>query len=211
MIPHLKTKPLSTENLVPGKDVYGEALIKKKGKEWRLWEPKRSKLGAAILKGMRPHLEESSLVLYLGVSSGTTASHVSDIVRKGMVFGVEFAPRVGREFVLLAERRPNMAPIIANAAQPEKYRGLVPEVDFLYQDVAQPNQAEIFVDNADLFLKQGGQALFMVKSRSIDVTRNPKDVFKEVEKEVRKHFKVLETRRLEPFEKDHLAILCKKE
>lgn len=211
MIPHLKTKPLSTENLNKGETVYGEELFYSKKSEWRTWNPKRSKLGAALLKKMTPHITDSSLILYLGASSGTTCSHLSDIVRKGMIFGVEFAPRMAREFVLLSERRPNLTPIVANAAKPEEYRGLVPQVDFLYQDVAQPNQTDIFLKNADLFLKKGGQAFLMVKSRSIDVTKNPKEVFKKVISELSPKLKILDKRRLEPYERDHMAILCKKE
>ena len=210
MIPHLITKPLATESLVPGQVVYGERLFEKDRKEYRPWDPKRSKLAAAMLKGMAVHIAEDNLVLYLGASTGTTCSHVSDIIRKGMLFGVEFAPRVGREFVLLAETRKNVTPIIADANQPNTYRHLVPQVDLLYQDVAQPNQAEIFLKNARMYLRKGGFGLLMVKSRSIDVTKDPMKVFKKVEEEVSKELKILDMRRLEPFERDHIAILCKK-
>lgn len=211
MIPHLITKPLATETLVPGQSVYGERLIKKKNREWRMWDPKRSKLAAAMRKGMTVHLEEDMLMLYLGASSGTTCSHISDILRKGMVFGVEFAPRVAREFVLLSETRHNLTPIVADAARPETYADSVPEVDFVYQDVAQPNQTEIFLKNVRTYLRKGGYGLLMVKSRSIDVTQKPDKIFKQVESELRKELKVLDKRRLEPFERDHIAILCKKE
>ena len=204
------TKPLATETLVPGQSVYGERPFKKKNKEWRPWEAKRSKLAAALRKGMKIHLDESMLMLYLGASTGTTCSHVSDILRKGMVFGVEFAPRVAREFVLLSETRSNLTPIVADASQPDTY-DFVPEVDFLYQDVAQPNQAEIFLKNARKFLRKGGYALLMVKSRSIDVTKKPDRVFKQVEAALAKELKILDKRRLEPFERDHMAILCRKE
>jgi fibrillarin-like rRNA methylase len=49
--------------------------------EYRVWNPFRSKLGAAILGGVGDiHMGPGSKVLYLGAASGTTVSHVSDIV-----------------------------------------------------------------------------------------------------------------------------------
>lgn len=49
--------------------------------EYRVWNPFRSKLGAAILSGVdNIHMPPGSKVLYLGAASGTTVSHVSDIV-----------------------------------------------------------------------------------------------------------------------------------
>ncbi|MEM5777274.1 MAG: fibrillarin-like rRNA/tRNA 2'-O-methyltransferase, partial [Candidatus Aenigmatarchaeota archaeon] len=38
---------LATQNLIPGKSVYGEKLIKKDNIELRLWNPTRSKPAAA--------------------------------------------------------------------------------------------------------------------------------------------------------------------
>ena len=49
--------------------------------EYRVWNPFRSKLAAAILGGVdQIHMPPGSKVLYLGAASGTTVSHVSDIV-----------------------------------------------------------------------------------------------------------------------------------
>ena len=91
-------KKLATENLVVGKQVYKEKLILKKGIEYRLWEPFRSKLAAAIINGLDVFpFQNKSKVLYLGVSTGTTISHISDIVGpSGIIFGVEHASRVAR-------------------------------------------------------------------------------------------------------------------
>lgn len=200
---------IATENLVPGQSVYGERLKKQKGKEFRIWEPRRSKMAAAILKKMEIDIKKDWKLLYLGVASGTTASHLSDIIRDGVIFGVDPAPRVMRDFILLSETRPNLIPIFADANRPDRYRHVVPEVDFIYQDVAQPNQAQIFQRNADTFLKKGGMAFVAVKARSIDVTASPKKVFKEF-KESLKGFRIVAETRLEPFEKDHLALLLKK-
>ena len=76
-----KRKALFTENFASGKKVYDETLVIEKGKEYREWNPRRSKLAAAILKGAKKiGLKKGNIVLYLGASTGTTASHVSDIV-----------------------------------------------------------------------------------------------------------------------------------
>jgi fibrillarin-like pre-rRNA processing protein len=206
-IPHVYWvgRNLATENLVPGESVYGERLIN----NLRLWDPRRSKLCSALLKNMKVPLKEDFLVLYLGVASGTTASHMSDIVRNGFIFGVDFAPRSMRDFYFLCKKRKNMAPIPGNANIPEEY-AFVPKVDFIYQDVAQPNQADILIRNARFFLKSKGHALFMVKARSIDVTLKPQQVYKSVIKKLTDEgFKVIDKRNLAPFEKDHLAILLK--
>ena len=92
---------IATENLVPGKQVYNEKLLLKKGIEYRLWDPFRSKLAASVMNGLNdfPFTEKSN-ILYLGVSTGTTISHISDIIGpNGIVFGVEHSSRVARDFL----------------------------------------------------------------------------------------------------------------
>ncbi len=194
------SEKIATKNLVPGQRVYGERVVKFEGEEYRIWNPTRSKLGAAILNGLKNFpIKPGSTVLYLGVASGTTASHVSDIVGwEGKVFGVEFSPRVLRELVPLVEERRNIVPILGDATKPEGYRALVPKVDVIFEDVAQPTQAKILIDNAKVYLKSGGYGMISVKSRSIDVTKEPEQVFKEVEKELSTYFEVVERLSLEP-------------
>lgn len=49
--------------------------------EYRVWNPFRSKLAAAILGGVdKIYMPPGSKVLYLGAASGTTVSHVADVV-----------------------------------------------------------------------------------------------------------------------------------
>jgi fibrillarin-like pre-rRNA processing protein len=202
-------RDIATENLLPGQTVYGERLGKVGGVEVRLWDPRRSKLASTLLKGMNIYLSEEMIVLYLGVSSGTTASHISDICRNGMIFGVDPAPRVLREFFLLSRKRENLAPLFEDAAMPERYAFLVPKVDLVYQDVAQRSQAEIFLKNCKLFLKKGGRGLLMVKARSVDVRKDPEVVFEETKRKLEQGgLRIISTTRLEPFERDHLAIYC---
>ena len=206
------TERIATKNLVPGQKVYGERVINWNKEEYRIWNPRRSKLGAAILKGLKNFpIKPGKSILYLGIASGTTASHVSDIVGwDGMIFGVEFSPRVLRELVPLVYERKNIIPILGDATKPEEYRALVSKVDVIFEDVAQPTQAKILVDNAKAYLKNGGYGMISIKSRSIDVTKPPEQVFNEVEKELGEYFEIVERISLEPYEKDHALIVVRK-
>lgn len=206
---------LATRNLAPAVSVYGETLIKSGEKEYRTWDPYRSKLAAGILKNLRKlPIESARNVLYLGSASGTTASHVSDIVaEQGRVYCVEFAQRSMRELIdTLCKDRSNVYPILADARIPERYKALVSSVDVVYSDVAQPEQAKILADNADLFLKPQGSALMAIKSRSVDVTMEPVDVYKqEIEVLRKRHFTLVQTVRLEPYDRDHALVLVNRE
>jgi len=200
---------LATKNLVPGRRVYGEHLYKWEGVEYREWNAYRSKLAAALVKGLKElPVKEGQRILYLGAGSGTTISHVSDIVGpNGRVYGVEFAPRVIRELVVVADERPNLIPILGDARMPRKYRYIVETVDGLYADVAQPEQASLVADNADMFLKDGGWLLLAIKARSIDVTAEPSEVYKrEIETLKARGFEIVDVVHLEPFDRDHAMV-----
>lgn len=208
------SQKLATRNLAPGRTVYGEKLIHFEGVEYRLWDPFRSKLAAAILKGIKTvPIKPDHQMLYLGAASGTTASHVSDIVgEKGHVYCVEFAPRAIRELVNnVCPYRLNMTPILEDARFPEKYALFIRgRVDDIYCDLAQPEQARILADNADMFLKHEGYVLLAIKARSIDVTKEPSEVYK---REIRvlcdRGFDVLQVVDLEPYDVDHVMVLAK--
>lgn len=200
-----------TKNLVPGKMVYSERLINLNGSEHREWNPKRSKLAAGIMRGMSvTGIKEDSIVLYLGAASGTTVSHVSDITKNGFVFALDFAPRVVRDLVFVCEDRKNIAPLLADANKPETYAHRIVKVDMIFQDIAQKNQTEIFLKNIRKYLKDNGVAIIAVKARSIDVTKKPGQLFAQVRRDLEKELKVIDYRTLEPFEKDHCIIVCKK-
>ncbi|MEM0487370.1 MAG: fibrillarin-like rRNA/tRNA 2'-O-methyltransferase, partial [Sulfolobales archaeon] len=170
---------LATKNLTPGRRVYGEWLFNYENVEYREWNHIRSKLAASLYKGIRElAISSGSKVLYLGAGSGTTASHISDIVgHKGRIYAIEFAPRVMRELVTVADYRKNIVPILADARFPERYSMLVPQVEVLYADIAQPEQASIVVANAKMFLKSGGYLYLAIKARSIDVTKEPDEIY----------------------------------
>lgn len=202
-----------TKNLVPGKRVYGEDLIKSQGIEYRVWDYTRSKIAAALKNGLKNFpLGPGSKVLYLGVASGTTASHVSDIVgRDGIVYGVDISERVLRQIIPIAEERGNIAPILGDTRKPEEYEGLILEkVDLVFEDVASDDQIPILIRNCDKFLKSGGFAMISIKSQSIDVTRRPKEIYKEALSELGKHFEVVESVELDPHEKHHLMVVLRK-
>lgn len=209
---YLKDNQLATENLAPGISVYGEQLIENNNKEFRIWNPTRSKLAASLLNGMEKlNIEDRDKILYLGASTGTTVSHISDIVKEGLIYAVEFSPVTAKKLVRLAGQRENIAPILADATKPKEYLNLVEKVDLVYCDVAQPTQSELFMKNMNMFAKEEGQGLLMIKARSIDVVMKPKKIFKEEEKKLKeKGFTILEKIKLEPYEKDHIAFLVEK-
>lgn len=202
----------ATRNFSLGKTVYGERLIKYEGTEYRIWDPFRSKLAAAILKGLKKvPIQPGHKVLYLGAASGTTASHVSDIVgEKGHVYCVEFAARSIRELVdNVCAFRVNMSPILADARFPERYTMLVEKVDDIYCDIAQPEQAKVSADNADVFLKSGGWIMLAIKAQSIDVTKAPSEVYKqEINVLKTRGFHIGEVVHLEPYDKAHAMIMA---
>jgi fibrillarin-like pre-rRNA processing protein len=205
-----KRKEIYTINAVPRTRVYDERLFKEGNKEYRQWDPKRSKLSAALIKGISQiGLEKNSLILYLGSASGTTVSHLSDICTKGFIFAVEFSPRVMRDFIFMCEKRNNIAPFLESANHPENY-DQIPKVDVLYQDIAQRDQVGIFLKNYDKFLKKGGFGLLCIKARSIDVTKNPKYIFNKIMKELNDKTSVVDYRILDPYEKDHAFFVVKK-
>lgn len=204
-------KRLATRNLALGRTVYDERLIRVDGVEYRIWDPYRSKLSAFIVKGGKEiSVKPGYRILYLGAGTGTTISHVSDIVgESGKVYGVEFSARVMRVLLdNLCRYRKNIYPILADARFPEKYPIPKFEMDGIYCDVAQPEQAKILVENSEIYLKRKGLAMIALKARSIDVTKPPDQVFKE---EIRilkgSGFKILQTLKLEPYDKDHAMVV----
>jgi fibrillarin-like pre-rRNA processing protein len=205
-------KKLATENMVPGNQVYNEKLIIKKGVEYRLWDPFRSKLAASIMNELDYFpFENKSKVLYLGASTGTTVSHISDIVGpSGIVFGVEHASRVARDFLdRVATHRSNIIPILQDARKPKEYFSVFGKVDVVYVDIAQPDQTQIAIDNCDMYLKKEGFFFLVIKTRSIDVTKAPSRIVDEEIEKLRDKFEVLQSIDLHPYDKDHAMVISK--
>ena len=204
-------KKLATENLMPGNQVYNEKLLNVKGVEYRIWSPFRSKLAASIMNGLKDFpFNKKSDVLYLGVSTGTTISHISDIVgQDGTIFGIEHATRVARDFLdRVASHRKNIVPIIQDARKPEEFFSVYKKVDVVYVDIAQPDQTDIAIENCKLYLKSGGYLFLIIKTRSIDVTKDPKIVIKNEIKKLESLFEIKQTIDLQPYDKDHAMVVA---
>jgi fibrillarin-like pre-rRNA processing protein len=209
------SKRLATKNLCAGRNVYGERLVRVEGQEYRLWDAFRSKLAAAILKGLNfVPIKPDHHVLYLGAASGTTASHVSDIVgEKGHVYCVEFASRSIRDLVEnVCPHRLNMSPILEDARMPERYSIFIRrKVDDIYCDIAQPEQARVLADNADLFLENQGWIMLAVKAQSIDVTKEPSEIYdREVKNLKKRGFNIQDVVHLEPYDKAHAMVVAQR-
>ena len=204
-------KKLATENLVPKNQVYNEKLVKIKGTEYRIWNPFRSKLAATIMNGLRdfPFMQKSS-VLYLGVSTGTTISHISDIVgQNGIIFGVEHTSRVARDFLdRVASHRKNIIPIIQDARKPQEYFSVFKKVDVAYVDIAQPDQTDIAITNCKMYLKSNGYLFLVIKTRSIDVTKDPNKVISNEIKKLESLFEIKQIINLQPYDKDHAIVIA---
>lgn len=197
---------LATLNSTPGYRVYDERLVKKGKNEYRIWDPHRSKVAAALAKGLRDlPIGSRSKVLYLGASSGTTASHIADLAKT--VWCVEFSKRMMRQLLLVCEKKRNMVPILADARHPWEYCNTIGEVDALIQDVAQPDQAQILLNNHDQFGFE--HALLSIKARSINSAKDPRTIYEAETQKLEGRFGVVQKLGLAPFEEDHMLLHLK--
>lgn len=200
---------IATINLLKGVTLYGEKLISRDGNEYRTWDPFRSKLAAAYIKGLHFEFSNVGNILYLGASTGTTVSHLSDIVgQSGKIFAVESSARVARELISnVSSKRTNVIPIIEDARKPRSYFSIYDKMDLVYCDIAQPDQTTIAIDNCKIYLKEAKPMLLVIKTRSIDVTMSPKNVIsQEIKKLESNSFEIKQKIDLEPFDKDHAMI-----
>ncbi|GAM24776.1 hypothetical protein SAMD00019534_079510, partial [Acytostelium subglobosum LB1] len=213
-----KEEAFATLNSTPGESVYGEKRVSVESttggtdkKEYRMWNPFRSKIAAALHKGVNKiWIRPGAKVIYLGAASGTTVSHVSDIVGpEGVVYGIELSARSGRDLIGMAKKRTNVIPIIEDARHPQKYRMLIGMCDVLFADVAQPNQAQIVAQNAAYFLKNEGHFIISIKANCIDSTASTEAVVtKEIEKLKADNLKPLELlKNLDPYERHHALVI----
>ncbi|KAK7250953.1 hypothetical protein RIF29_33756 [Crotalaria pallida] len=203
-----KSDVLVTQNMVPGDSIYNEKRVAVQNQdgskvEYKVWNPFRSKLAAGVLCGLdNIWIKPGARVLYLGAASGTSVSHVSDIV------GPNSRARNGRDLVSMAKKCTNVMPIIEDARHPGRYRMLVGIEDVIFSDVAQPDQARILALNASYYLKTGGHFVYSIKANCIDSTISAEQVFKgEVNKLIADQFKPKEQVTLEPYERDHACVV----
>jgi len=204
-------KDLYTRNLVAGKAVYGERLYDDGGVEYRRWNPRRSKLSSAIHSRLRTcAFNKECNVLYLGAATGTTVSHLSDIVVDGLLYAVEFSPSVFRKLSTLSLERTNIIPILEDASLPGRYSAMVNgRVDIIWQDISQKDQVEILIKNVDMYLKDGGTVYLVLKARSISATKPVKKIKKHVTSSLLKHFKIIEAIDISRYQMDHTVYVLK--
>jgi len=205
-------KRLFTLSLVKNGSAYAKSILKSGKKEFREWDVWTSKPAAAIINGLKNFpIRKGSKILYLGIASGKTASFFSDIIDKdGIIYGVEISERSIRDLNPIAEKRGNIVPILADARKPENY-DWIENVDVVYCDVADPQQTEIAIRNAEKFLKPSGWLMISIKSQSIDVTKDPKKIYDEERKKIESAgFKVEDFVILEPYEKGHCFFTARK-
>jgi fibrillarin-like pre-rRNA processing protein len=199
---------LATVNLVPGQRVVDEELYPGKI-ELREWKPHTSKLAAAIKKGLvLEALGDKPSILYLGAASGTTVSYLSDLYPKGRIYAVELSRDPTIDLVLLAQTRPNIIPILADARRPEAYEKALPPIDLVFQDIAQRDQVEIFMRNC-VYARARAPLLIAIKSRSIDVTASVSAVARLARSRLSERLIIEQELRLEPYEKDHVFFSCR--
>ena len=205
-------KRLFTANSTPGYSVYGEEMVDSDGVQYRSWNPYRSKLSAALMKGLKEFAFGKGMsILYIGGATGTTVSHISDIVgESGRIYCIELSERNMRELVKVCEAKRNILPILADAGYPDSYAQVMGECDIIYQDASARDQSGILLANSR-YLKKGGIAYFIIKSQSIDISRKPGDVFKDELKKVSGTYEVVEKVDIEPYDMLHMfAVLRKK-
>jgi fibrillarin-like pre-rRNA processing protein len=114
-----------------------------------------------------------------------------------------------RDLNPVAEKRGNIVPIVGDARKPEEY-SWIEKVDVVFEDVASDDQSPIMIRNCERFLKPDGFAMIAIKARSIDVVKEPGEVYKQEIAKLEQHFRILEKVRLDPFEKDHLFVVMRK-
>jgi fibrillarin-like rRNA methylase len=201
----------ATEGLGDPPSVYGERLVATRAGWWRRWDPYRSKLAAALIKGYRgPLPQPGDRWLYLGAATGTTASHVADLVGPtGAVYAVEISLRPFARLLRLAERYPNLFPVLGDARRPDDYAAWVPPVDGVYSDVAQPDQAEIARRNGELFLRDGRPLLLVLKLSSLGRDRTPEVLVEHALSQLRPFRPLSAPMALEPYHRLHRFVAAK--
>ena len=218
----LEGRNVWTVNANPGVAVRGESLRKFRGIEHRRWDPNRSKLGAGLLRTRNdPSLllpDAGSTILYLGAGHGTTISHLHDHLCGaknrfgGRLVAVDLAPRCLRDLTYLAEHRPGLVPVLGDARKFDAWGVLIPSrVDWLFQDVAQAGQVEIFLSAVRRFLSKDGIGLLSLKAAS---ERNneggDEDIFAEAIAQLSSEVELLEHINLTGFEDQHALFVIRR-
>ncbi len=178
---------------------------------WRAFDPAHSKLAAALSgKEWPPLPQPGEKVLYLGAATGTTASHVADLVGKlGVVYAVEKSPRAFAQLLETAQNWPNMAPVLADVRETAAYIGWIPPVDAIYMDVPQVDQVEIARLHVRRFLRPGGRLFLALKLSSLGRERTYQEHLDRARTLLAEDCILEKTISLEPFYRRHAFIVGK--
>ena len=218
----LEGRNVWTVNANPGIAVRGESLRKFRGVEHRRWDPNRSKLGAGLLRTRNdPSLllpDAGSTILYLGAGHGTTISHLHDHLCGaknrfgGRLVAVDLAPRCLRDLTYLAEHRTGLVPVLGDARKFDAWGVLIPSrVDWLFQDVAQAGQVEIFLSAVRRFLSKDGIGLLSLKAASERHNEGgDEDIFAEAIAQLSSEVELLEHINLTGFEDQHALFVIRR-
>ena len=218
----LEGRNVWTVNANPGIAVRGESLRKFRGVEHRRWDPNRSKLGAGLLRTRNdPSLllpDAGSTILYLGAGHGTTISHLHDHLCGaknrfgGRLVAVDLAPRCLRDLTYLAEHRPGLVPVLGDARKFDAWGVLIPSrVDWLFQDVAQAGQVEIFLSAVRRFLSKDGIGLLSLKAASERHNEGgDEDIFAAAIAQLSSEVELLEHINLTGFEDQHALFVVRR-
>ncbi|MEM0128161.1 MAG: fibrillarin-like rRNA/tRNA 2'-O-methyltransferase [Thermoplasmatales archaeon] len=183
------------------KSVYGEPVLERGDFCYRLFSPLRSKLASAIKMGVKPEIKDSNYVLYLGAGAGTTASHLSDSISSGRLYAIEFSPVPFIKLVAVSEIKRNIYPILQDAQKPRLFAPFIDRVDVVYQDVSQPNQVDIFIENMNFFRAKRG--ILMLKSFSLRSDHSPDNEIKKISNS----FDVKQFKDISKFHRGHFAVV----
>ncbi len=210
-------------NANPKSSVYGESLKRFEGTEYRRWDPNRSKLGAGLMRTKNEKSvllpEKGSTVLYLGAGHGTSISHLYDHLcgqnnlHGGRIVAVDLASRCLRDLTHLAKTRPGLVPVLGDARKHSAWGVLVPRrVDWLFQDVAQSGQVDIFISACKRFLNIDGIGLLSLKAASERWTgEDEQHLFKSVEEKLFENgFEIEESIELTGYEDNHVLFVARR-
>lgn len=189
---------ICTKNLVCGEALRGEDLISVQNEdgtkvEYRVWDPSKSKLAAAILCGVTNiWVKPGSRVLYLGDVRGITVSQLSDLVGSdGLVYVVGFC----HDLVKIAEKRSNVVIIFENPSICTRYRMVVGMVNVIFAEMVASHEVNDLVKNARFYLETGGHYMITTQARNTNLTSL--DLFADHQ---RREFKQIELVKLELIE-----------
>ncbi len=197
-------------NNIP-KNIFTERLFREGKTEYRIWDPKRSKLAAYLsFKDLPFKLKDNDIMLYLGASHGYTISFLSEVLKNGLIYGVDLAERTTRELIYLCKYVKNVAPIYESANHVDVLAERISQVDVVFQDIAQKDQDGIFLKNIEKFLKKGGYGILCLKTKSVDVRLSSKKVFENVLKQLKKEVEIIDSIDISKFEIGHYVIVVKK-